>query len=230
MSSDCRRPTTRRCRAHVTSWPNRRMKRLTGLSLAALVASALSGCGDTAGAPMYTGPAVEEVLVSPPALTIAVRGTIQLAASVQLALGNTNRTVTWSSSDSAVARVDQTGTVTGLKVGTVTVVARSNGNPAISGAATVSVNGSGFTSAVMIGSINAQYCTSGGGCTWGLANLDSIAGQIDVILNATTDSAVIKAHRSRIERLRCTWNTRPSWREPEESSVTASIAPSLRDF
>src|SRR2546422_5101031 len=81
---------------------------------------------------------VASVAVSPAAATVSVGATQQLGAVLKDASGNvlTGRTVTWASSNSALATVSGTGLVTGVAAGPVTITATSE---AKSGSATVSV-------------------------------------------------------------------------------------------
>ena len=72
---------------------------------------------------------VASVTVAPASLTLLVGGTRQLRATLRDARGNllSDRTVSWRSSDPAVATVDATGRVTGVGVGAPTVAATSEG-------------------------------------------------------------------------------------------------------
>ncbi len=71
-------------------------------------------------------------------VNLKINGSTQLTAKVVPA-NATNKTITWSSSDSSIARVDSNGRVTGLKAGTVKITAKaSNG---VSAKATVVVTG-----------------------------------------------------------------------------------------
>jgi uncharacterized protein YjdB len=84
-------------------------------------------------------PPVASVLVSPPSSSVIVGGTVQLTATPRDAQGGTlaNRTVTWSSTNTAVATVSSTGLVTAVTIGgPVTIVATSEGQD---GSATVTV-------------------------------------------------------------------------------------------
>lgn len=76
--------------------------------------------------------AVAAVAVSPPAADLAVRGTLQLEATVTDSEGIvlTDRTVSWLSGASAVATVDGNGLVTAVAVGTATITALSEGRSA----------------------------------------------------------------------------------------------------
>ena len=81
---------------------------------------------------------VASVTVSPAAASVQVATTAQLTAILKDANGlPTSGTVTWTTSNGAVATVSASGLVTGLVVGTATVTATSGGQ---SGSAVVTVN------------------------------------------------------------------------------------------
>lgn len=67
--------------------------------------------------------AVTSVTVTPDTDTLAIAATSQLSAAV--APGAASQSVTWSSSDPAVATVSATGLVTGVSAGTATITATS---------------------------------------------------------------------------------------------------------
>ncbi len=81
---------------------------------------------------------VAAVTVTPPTATIGVGQTAQYAAITRDAFGNPlgGRTVTWSSSNPAVATVNGTGQATGAAVGAATITATSEGK---SGTAAITV-------------------------------------------------------------------------------------------
>ena len=85
-------------------------------------------------------PGVASVKVTPLSAAITVDGTVHLQAATLDASGNplTGRTVTWSSSDDGVATVDNTGLVTGVTVGAVTITATSEGKSGTAGVAVAS--------------------------------------------------------------------------------------------
>ncbi|MGM0555268.1 MAG: Ig-like domain-containing protein, partial [Myxococcota bacterium] len=84
--------------------------------------------GVSATADITVGAPVDSVTVSPDGGAIEVADTLQLDASLQDAGGNTlQRPVTWSSSDPAVASVDDSGLVTGESEGTAQITAESEG-------------------------------------------------------------------------------------------------------
>lgn len=72
---------------------------------------------------------VTTVVVSAPSTTLVTARTLQAAAQLRDERGNalTGRTVAWSSSAPAVATVNETGLVTGVSSGTVTITATSEG-------------------------------------------------------------------------------------------------------
>jgi uncharacterized protein YjdB len=106
-----------------------RNRRLTGgprFGLAACL-TVLAACGGDSSAPPAP---VASVSVTPPSSTISVGQTAQLTAQPKDAQSNNlaNRTVTWSSTNTAVATVSSSGLVTALAVGgPVTIVASSEG-------------------------------------------------------------------------------------------------------
>lgn len=167
------------------------MQRIALLSLAGLltyVAVGLTACSDRVTSPADSD--LIEVRVSPPWQSVAVGNTVRFTASMDPGASVTDRTVTWSSSDTTVATVDQTGTLTGVKPGNATIVARSNENPAVAGAGLVTV-AAGFVIAT-ISAVTTKICTTSGGCTSMPANLDSIAGQVDIVVGVEPNGQVLK--------------------------------------
>lgn len=73
--------------------------------------------------------AVDRIVVTPRDPTIDVGKTVQLVATLTDKQGNvlTGRTVTWTSSDQSRATVSNTGLVSGIRGGTVTITASSGG-------------------------------------------------------------------------------------------------------
>ncbi len=155
-----------------------------GVVALATVAS-LTACGDKVQQSV-TQPGdtvVHSVTVSPSTVSsLAVGAKVTLAVSVDADAGVSDRTVTWSSSNTAVATVDQTGTVTGVSGGTTTIIAASKANPQVTGAAVVTVAAS-VSATVTIGQINQTICVVGGGCNSVPATLTNVANQLDVTLN-----------------------------------------------
>jgi uncharacterized protein YjdB len=81
---------------------------------------------------------VSTVTVTPSPSSAVIGGTTQLTATPKDAFGNalTGRTITWASSNAAVATVSQTGLVTGVTIGSATITATSETK---SGTSTVTV-------------------------------------------------------------------------------------------
>jgi trimeric autotransporter adhesin len=75
---------------------------------------------------------VASLVITPPQASVLVARTTQLSAQPLDATGTllTGRTITWSSSDVTVARVDAAGLVTGVAPGAATIVATSEGRSA----------------------------------------------------------------------------------------------------
>ena len=112
--------------------------------LSLLMATCLfSACaGKESTAPSATTVPVSSVAVTPATATVQVGQTVQLTATAKDASGNVlpGRTVTWASSNTAVATVSGSGLVTGVAAGgPVTITATSEGQSGTA-AVTVAVN------------------------------------------------------------------------------------------
>src|SRR5207253_2619736 len=103
----------------------------------ATITASSEGRSGTAAITVKTVP-VAAVAVTPASLSVQVGQTAQLTATPQDANGNplSGRTVTWTSSNQAVATVNATGLVTGAAAGAATITATSEGK---SGTAAVTV-------------------------------------------------------------------------------------------
>jgi len=100
----------------------------------------LAACGGDGGPVATPQPKpVASVTVSPASLSLLVGQSGTLAAEAKDASGAvlSGRTITWSSSDGAIATVSTAGMVTGVAVGTATVSAASEGK---TGVATITVS------------------------------------------------------------------------------------------
>ena len=88
---------------------------------------------------------VGSVVVSPQSASVPVGGAVQLSASVRDASGAElqGRLVGWTSSDETIAVVSSEGRVSGIKIGTATITASSEGK---SGTATVTVTAAAVAS------------------------------------------------------------------------------------
>ncbi|MGH7524117.1 MAG: Ig-like domain-containing protein, partial [Gemmatimonadales bacterium] len=108
---------------------------------AGVVALGLAACGDNvtvSSPPPPSGGGVSQVTVTPPSVTIGVGQTEQLAVSV-VADSGVATTVNWTTGNSAVATVSATGVVTGVGLGSTSIIATSTANSARSSAAQVTV-------------------------------------------------------------------------------------------
>lgn len=85
--------------------------------------------------------AVTGVTVSPTSASVAVNGTTQLTATV-LPSNATNKSVTWSTSNSTIATVSTSGLVTGKAAGSATITVKTvDGNKTATSAITVTTGG-----------------------------------------------------------------------------------------
>ena len=146
-----------------------------------LTLAGLTACGDKVTIPPVTtapvGTVVHSVTVSPNSVTMKAGDKVTLAASVDADAGVTDRTVTWSSSNTAVVTVDANGVVTAVAGGTASVLAASKADPNVKGAAAITVSPN-VAATVTISSIN-QF----NGFSSVPANLANVVGQLDVTLN-----------------------------------------------
>lgn len=97
---------------------------------------------------------VSTVTLNPTTATIRQEGTVAIGITLVDAAGNTvtGRTVTWSSSNTAIATVNSSGVVSGVANGTVTITATAvNGDVANATAtATVTVSGAPLVATVVL--------------------------------------------------------------------------------
>ena len=108
-------------------------------TLAFVVAAGGASCTDIVDTSLPRDSSVSEVIVSPPSIILAVGAKTTLVASVRGGPDLFDRTVTWSSSDTAVAMVDSTGNVIALAGGRATIIASAHAHPQVTGEAIVSV-------------------------------------------------------------------------------------------
>jgi TonB-dependent SusC/RagA subfamily outer membrane receptor len=108
---------------------------VTAVSLgSATITAIVAGEGVSATAQVTVNPAT--IAVTPVTAEVGLGGTVQLTAQVS---GGVGLAVTWTSADLGVATVDQTGLVTGVAAGTVSVSASVDGQAGVSDAADITV-------------------------------------------------------------------------------------------
>src|SRR5437870_3934978 len=99
----------------------------TGVAVGSATLTATSEGKSGTAAILVTNVPVASVAVSPASASVQVGQTVQLAATLKDANGNTltGRTVTWSSDNTAVATVSGSGLVSGVVAGAATITATS---------------------------------------------------------------------------------------------------------
>jgi len=103
--------------------------RVTGLVPGtAVITAVIDGVAGNANVTVRLVP-VAKVTIMPVGASVGEGKSIKLVARVTDAAGNvlTNREVTWASSNPGIATVDQSGVVRGVRKGTVTITATSEG-------------------------------------------------------------------------------------------------------
>ena len=95
---------------------------LTFLAASAFAVLLVTSCGKKEEEPVR----ISSVTVSPESVEIAEGASTKLTAKISPAAAS-DRNVTWTSSDKAIATVDGSGNVQGLKAGTATITATAEG-------------------------------------------------------------------------------------------------------
>ncbi|HMG18202.1 MAG TPA: Ig-like domain-containing protein [Gemmatimonadales bacterium] len=147
---------------------------VTGVSLGSVVVTAASGTASaTASITVTPPPPVASLTVSPASASLPLRATTQLSVTLWDANGRVltgRRSVSWSTSDAAVATVDTAGLVTAVGAGSALVSAASEG---VSDTAAITVTtlsfrsvsaGNGYTCALTVS--GAAYCWGSNGGSW----------------------------------------------------------------
>lgn len=125
----------------------------------------------------------KSVTVTPSSATIQQGQTLQLTATTKPPGG----TVTWSSSNTAAATVDQSGLVTGVAPGSATITASSGGKSAVSSITVISPPTGGVT---FVGAGDIASCSSSG--DEATANLlDGIAGTVFTLGDNVYDNGTL---------------------------------------
>jgi hypothetical protein len=146
-----------------------------------------------------TAPAVRNVTVSPSSAILKPGDTQGFVANVDADPG-VARTVTWASSNTAVATVTAAGVVTAVTPGAVTITATSTANTTVSGAASVTVR------TPLPATISVQNITVTGNQNQ-TVNVNNVAGSIDVNMNVDPGEQVVQRVEVLIDgNVACTQN------------------------
>jgi hypothetical protein len=130
-----------------------------------------------------TAPAVRSVTVSPSNAILKPGDTQGFSANVDADAG-VARTVTWTSSNNAVATVSTAGVVTAVTVGNATITAASTVTPAVTGTAAITVRAP-VQAAISISNITVT------GTPGNTVNVNNVAGSIDVNMNVDPGEQVV---------------------------------------
>ncbi|HEV8364257.1 MAG TPA: Ig-like domain-containing protein [Gemmatimonadaceae bacterium] len=165
------------------------MQKLTRSLFALGVLAGLAACGDDVSVtePPPVVPAVTGISVTPGSATLIKGQTAQLSAVVTANDPSVATTVTWASSNAAVATVSATGLVTAVAPGAATVTATSTANANFKAGAQITVTGSGIRS-VRVSPDNAIVPT--GSTLQLVANVDADAGVARTVTWTSTNTAV----------------------------------------
>jgi hypothetical protein len=107
-----------------------------------------------------TKPLPPAVLVSPAALTLEDGQTTKITATLRNPKGS--RSVTWSSSNTAIARVDPTGSVTAIANGTATVLVKMADDSTITTSVPVTVSGPAVATMTVSPSVATVFIATSG--------------------------------------------------------------------
>jgi hypothetical protein len=143
---------------------------------ATITATAAADAGAKASAliTVSASKGVQKVTVNPSNQILKVGDFVQLGAQVDRDAGVAG-TVTWSSSATGVATVDNTGKVTAVANGSAIITAASTVDPTVTGTSAITVR------PIQLAQISIQAVTKGG--TTQPVNFNNVTGQIDVVLN-----------------------------------------------
>jgi len=128
--------------------------------------------------------AVTGVTVSPTTTSLAVGGTRQLTATIAPATAS-NKNVTWSSNNEAVATINASGLITAKAIGTATITVRTtDGNKTATCTVTVTAEPmipALFVHKVLVEDLTGTWC---GYCTRMFAAMDKVLGLTNKVVEA----------------------------------------------
>ena len=127
---------------------------------------------------------VATVTVSPDTLTLSIGATQQLTATTRDADGNvlTGRSISWSTSDAAIATVSASGVVAAVAAGAATITATSEGQTGTAAITVVSASTTAFESVATGGAHTCALTADGSAYCWGRGE----SGQLGVPPPTTT--------------------------------------------
>lgn len=170
-------------------------------------------------------PPVASVTVTPAQASIATGASVQLTATLKDASGNTltGRTVSWASSNGAIATVDATGLVVGQGAGTATISATAE---TVTGTSTVTITAPG-TGAVVIQGISPDTMVEGQTATVTGQGFSAVAANNTVTVDGVT-ATVTTATATSIQFQVPTAGCRPARRALVQVATQGDISNGFR--
>ena len=183
---------------------------------ASITATATADVNKKASVTITVSSAVRSVTVSPPTAVLIPGGTLGFVANVDRDAGVAG-TVTWSSSNTAVATVNaSTGVVTAVAVGSATITAAATAAPTVTGSAVVTVR------APVAATISIQNITQAFTPGSPTINNNNVFGTIDVNMNVDPGEQVVQRVEVLIDNVvACTQNLTPA--QSEEIRIAAAF-------
>lgn len=156
-----------------------------GAGTASITATSTANTNDKASVTItVTAPAVRNVTVSPQNAILKPGDSQAFVANVDADPG-VARTVTWTSSNNAVATVTAAGVVTAVTPGAATITATSTANTTVSGAAAITVR-QPIPATISVSNVTVT------GTPGNTVNFNNIAGSIDVNLNVDPGEQIVQ--------------------------------------
>ncbi|MDE3128078.1 MAG: Ig-like domain-containing protein, partial [Gemmatimonadota bacterium] len=193
----------------------------------------LTACGDKVtvapgGTPTTATPRVYSVTITPATVTLGAGQSVQLVATVNADAGLA-RTVTWASTNTAIATASATGLVTASATnsGTVAITATSTADNTVSGAASIIVTPT-TAATISIASINQTV-----GNNSVPANLANVAGQLNVTLNVDQGTQTVTALNLIVHNVAANTDTTVAtytFTSSNKAPVSATSAPITMSF